>query len=87
MELITRARFWMLQGNLGEAAEDLELAKGILETLSDRSVDGEALLTMIDRLDQVLLEISLNPIIAADDLEIVWQLLFLATEPEVGIID
>ena len=73
--------------NLGKAAEDLELAKGILEALSVGAVEEQALLTMIDRLEQVLLGISLNPIIAADDLEIVWQLLLLATEPEVGIID
>jgi hypothetical protein len=81
MELVTRARFWMVQGNLGEASEDLTLAKGVLENLEVEDSDRESLLLIIDRLDQVLFEISLNPIIAADDLEIVWQLLLLATEP------
>jgi DNA repair exonuclease SbcCD ATPase subunit len=81
MELVTRARFWMIQGNLGEASEDLTLAKGVLENLEMEDTGRESLLHIIDRLDQVLFEISLNPIIAADDLEIVWQLLLLATEP------
>jgi DNA repair exonuclease SbcCD ATPase subunit len=81
MELVTRARFWMVQGNLGEASEDLTLAKGVLENLEVEDSDRESLSLIIDRLDQVLFEISLNPIIAADDLEIVWQLLLLATEP------
>jgi hypothetical protein len=81
MELVTRARYWMVQGNLGEASDDLEVAKGILESIRVENMDEEALLLIINRLDQVLAEISLNPIIAADDLEIVWQLLLLATEP------
>ena len=81
MELVTRARFWMIQGNLGKASDDLTIAKGVLESLEADTLEEESLLVIIDRLDQVLLEISLNPIIAADDLEIVWQLLLLATEP------
>jgi len=81
MELVTRARFWMIQGNLGKASDDLTIAKGVLETLEADTVEDESLFLIIDRLDQVLLEISLTPILAADDLEIVWQLLLLATEP------
>jgi hypothetical protein len=81
MELVTRARLWMMQSNLGEASEDLTLAKDALENLEIEDGDEETLMLIVDRLDQVLLEISLNPIIAADDLEIVWQYLLLATEP------
>ena len=81
MELVTRARLWMMQGNLGEASEDITFAKDVLEALEIDGGDEETLILIVDRLDQVLLEISLNPIIAADDLEIVWQYLLLATEP------
>lgn len=81
MELVTRARFWMIQGNLGEASDDLTMGKEILENIETEAFDDETLLLIIERLDQILFEISLNPIIAADDLEIVWQLLLLATEP------
>ena len=81
MELVTRARLWMMQGNLGEASEDITFAKDVLEALEIDDGDEETLILIVDRLDQVLLEISLNPIIAADDLEIVWQYLLLATEP------
>jgi len=81
MELVTRARLWMMQGNLGEASEDITFAKDVLEALEIDGRDEETLILIVDRLDQVLLEISLNPIIAADDLEIVWQYLLLATEP------
>lgn len=81
MELVTRSRYWMIQDNNGKASEDLLAAKGILEALDEKFQEEELLDSIIERLDQVLFEIPLSPIIAADDLEIVWQLLLLATEP------
>jgi C4-type Zn-finger protein len=80
MELVTRARMWIIQDNFGEAIDDLTVAKEALETLDATSDDG-SLVPIIERLDQTLFEISLSPVIAADDLEIVWQLLILATTP------
>jgi DNA repair exonuclease SbcCD ATPase subunit len=80
MELVTRARMWIIQDNLGEAGDDLEVAKEALESLVVTQ-EGESLQPIIERLDQILFEMSLSPVIAADDLEIVWQLLILATAP------
>jgi chromosome segregation ATPase len=80
MELVTRARMWLIQDNLGEAKDELAIAKEILENL-EAARDDESLVAMIERLDQILFEIPLSPVIAADDLEIVWQLLILATAP------
>jgi uncharacterized phage infection (PIP) family protein YhgE len=80
MELVTRARMWIIQDNLGKATDDLTSAKEALETLDATSEIG-SLVPIIERLDQILFEISLSPVIAADDLEIVWELLILATAP------
>jgi DNA repair exonuclease SbcCD ATPase subunit len=81
MELVTRSRYWMIQNNLGMVTEDLLDAKEILESLDVKTMDEELLESLIQRIDQVLFEIPLSPIIAGDDLEIVWQLLLLATAP------
>jgi len=81
MELVTRSRYWMIQNNLGMVTEDLLDAKEILESLDVETMDEELLESLIQRIDQVLFEIPLSPIIAGDDLEIIWQLLLLATAP------
>jgi uncharacterized protein HemX len=80
MELVTRARMWIIQDNPGKAREDLTIAKEALESL-DAALDDGSLTPIVERLDQILFEIPLSPVIAADDLEIVWQLLILATAP------
>jgi hypothetical protein len=56
-------------------------AKEILETFDVETMEDELLTSLIQRLDQVIFEIQLSPAIAEDDLEIVWQLLLLATAP------
>lgn len=84
MELITRARFWMIENNLGLAAEDVTNARQILVVVLEEATEQEDLLPIIERIDQVLLELSDKPVIAADDLEIVWKLLIQATEPQPG---
>lgn len=83
MEVITRARFWFLQDNLGKAAEDIENAMAVVEAVLGVAQESEMriLTTIYERLELALLTIELTPIAAADDLEIVWQLLLLATEP------
>jgi hypothetical protein len=83
MELITRARFWFLQDNQGKAREDIQSAKEVVELVLTDGAESEVevLAGIVERLDQALLAIELTPIVAADDLEIVWQLLILATEP------
>ena len=83
MELITRARFWFVQDNWGQASEDIQTAKDVVESVLGRSSEDEVevLTNIVERLDQALLAIELTPVVAADDLEIVWQLLILATAP------
>jgi hypothetical protein len=81
MELVTRARLWLMQGNLGMAAEDVLAAKEILEVQDVDAMEGGSLTPIIVRLDAILAEIDLRPVIAADDLEVVWQLLLFATAP------
>ncbi|OGO19719.1 MAG: hypothetical protein A2Z14_00680 [Chloroflexi bacterium RBG_16_48_8] len=81
MELVTRARLWLIQDNLGKAVDDLAIAKEILENLNADAQEDEVIMPIIERLDQILFEIPLSPVIAADDLEIVWQYLILATAP------
>ncbi len=85
MELVTRARFWFLQDNLGKAAEDIENAMGVVDAVlgvaQESEMEMKILTTIYERLELALFTIELTPIVAADDLEIVWQLLLLATEP------
>lgn len=83
MELITRARFWFVQDNLGKASEDVRAAKQVVEVVLNNSSDDdvEILTNIVGRLDQALSTIELTPVVAADDLEIVWQFLILATAP------
>jgi hypothetical protein len=80
MELVTRARMWIIQDNPGKANDDLVIAKETLETLDASNKDG-SFAQFIERLDQIIFELPLSPVIAADDLEILWQLLILATAP------
>jgi len=81
MELVTRARWWLIQDNSGKAVDDLTLAKEILGELNTEFQEDDMILAMIERMDQILFEIPLSPVIAADDLEIVWQYLILASAP------
>lgn len=84
MELVTRARFWMVQNNLGLAAEDVASARRILSMVLEEAPEMGELLAIIERFDLVLFELPQRPVIAADDLEIAWKLLILATEPQSG---
>jgi hypothetical protein len=55
------------------------VVEGVLSRSSEDEV--EIVTNIVARLDQALLAIDLTPVVAADDLEIVWQLLTLATAP------
>ena len=82
MELVTRARFWMIEDNLGLASQDVASAREILAAVLEGAPQEQQVGPIIERLDQILLELPEKPVIAADDLEIVWKLLIQATEPE-----
>ncbi|MEW6566631.1 MAG: hypothetical protein AB1449_00400 [Chloroflexota bacterium] len=83
MELLTRARLWLTQSNLGLAASDIENARQALRTLAAAAPEDEAasLRAIADRLDLALTDLQTSPVVAADDLEIAWRLLLAATSP------
>jgi predicted RNase H-like nuclease (RuvC/YqgF family) len=81
MTLLTRARLWLVQDNLGTAAEDVQDARDILSTLVVEDAEEESLeiQQIIDRLDMALEDIRSAPVVAADELEIAWKLLVSAS--------
>lgn len=89
MTLLTRARISLVQDNLGLAADDIETATQVLaETIASGSqVDALTLNPILDRLELVLEDVRISPVIAADELEIAWKLLVEATSTEPQVID
>jgi len=89
MELLTRTRLWLTQNNFGLASEEVQAAKLILEGLADVTPeeDLENLQQIVDSLDLVLQALPKNPVIAADNLEISWNLLLTATERVAAPVD
>lgn len=77
MELLTRARLFLVQGNITMARADILQARDLLFDLSSLAPEyqQETLLEIVTRLDDVLEIISQSPIAAADRLEAAWQLL------------
>jgi SMC interacting uncharacterized protein involved in chromosome segregation len=77
MELLTRARLFLVQGNITMAGADILQARDLLFDLSSLAPEyqQETLLEIVTRLDDVLEIISQSPIAAADRLEAAWQLL------------
>ena len=83
MTILTRARLWLVQDNLGMASEDIEDARAVLlDSLSDATnEDIETLEPIVRRLDLALDDIRVSPSVAADELEIAWKLLGEAATP------
>jgi hypothetical protein len=83
MELLTRARLWLIQNNVGLAADEVRSARAVLEQMAAEAPEAEAatLTPILERLDLALTDLQFAPIVAADDLEIAWRLLFSATGP------
>lgn len=70
---LMRARLWLIENNLGLAAEQVRLARAAL-------IEVQGTEAVVARLDQALAELQTTPLVAAEDLEIAWML--LTTEPE-----
>lgn len=89
MELLTRARLWLIQDNFGLASEDIQAAKKAMESLADAAPEEavEALRIIIERLNLALQALPYSPVTAADDLEIAWKLIVAATERPVVASD
>jgi predicted RNase H-like nuclease (RuvC/YqgF family) len=83
MTLITKARLWLIQDNLGQAAEEITAARELLaNSVVDINFVDEELVQIIERLDLALADVRTTPIVAADELEIAWKLLVEATTPK-----
>jgi hypothetical protein len=85
MELITRSRVSLDQGNIGLAEADIRMARDLLLPLQYRVFDfqREALLTIISRLDLALANFPADLDLVETDLEVAWDLLVagLPVEP------
>jgi predicted nucleic acid-binding Zn-ribbon protein len=77
MELLTRASFALAENNLGVAQDDIQTAHAILVELQPFVPDNQqdALAEIIERLDKTISNLPHNPVLAAIDIEIAWQLL------------
>jgi chromosome segregation ATPase len=90
MTILTRARLWLVQDNLGTAADDIEDAKAVLlDAIRDATDEEiEELEPIVRRLDLALDDIRVSPSVAADELEIAWKLLSeAATQPATAAED
>jgi predicted RNase H-like nuclease (RuvC/YqgF family) len=82
MTMITKARLWLIQDNLGQAAEEISAARELLvNSVVDMNAVDDELAQIIERLDLALADVRTTPIVAADELEIAWKLLVEATNP------
>ncbi len=77
MELLTRACVQLAQDNFGAATTEIQEARSVLLALSTTvpAEQQKALATIVQRLDLGLANLPDAPRLAADDLEIAWQLL------------
>jgi hypothetical protein len=84
MELLTRSRILLVQGNTDLALADIQDARDLLADLSGKVSDFQetALLEITGRLDNVLEKISSAPASAVNMLESAWKLLFAGLPDE-----
>jgi len=77
MQLVSQARISVAEGNLGQAGGDVQSASAALSDLMAGSdeVQQAAFEDVSKRLDLAQQELKANPPVAADDLDIAWQLL------------
>lgn len=77
MEYLTRSRIFLVENNLGTAAQDIEAARDLLAGLEALvpEYQQEALAAIQERVDQALEQLADQPVLAAQDLEVAWQLL------------
>ncbi len=83
MTMITKARLWLIQDDLGQAAEEISAARELLaNSAASMNVVDEEIVLIIERLDLALADVRTKPILAADELEIAWKLLVEAATPK-----
>lgn len=79
LELLNRSRMYLMQSNFGLAKREVEKAQRVLMELTENSSPSQisALNEISKRLNTAYANLPDNPVLAADDLEIVWQTLSL----------
>jgi len=84
MELLTRSRILLVQGNTDLARADIQDARDLLADLSGKVSDFQetALLEITSRLDNVLERINTAPTSVVNLLESAWKLLFAGLPDE-----
>lgn len=87
MELLNRARLYLVQNNLGFAEQDLQFARQVLLRLyaDAPAYQQEAVSGWIRRLDLVIANLPELPVLASVDLEIVWQMMAAGLPGEDGL--
>lgn len=77
MEHLTRSRLFLVENNLGLAEQDVQDARQLLTDLQGEvpAYQIDALGRIIARLDAALSSLPSRPFLAAEDLEVAWQLL------------
>jgi chromosome segregation ATPase len=86
-EVLARSRLSLLQSNFGLAREDVQTARDILTAVQPEVPEAKqaSLRAVIGRLDLALSNLPAFPVIAADDVNIAWQLLVEGLEEEEAI--
>jgi len=87
MELMIRSRLLLGQSNYGLAEQDILAAREMLVGLQPQApvAQVETLSRVISRLDLVLSGLPDSPAIAAEDVEIAWQMLVRGLSPQVPL--
>ena len=87
MNLLSRAQFWLSEANLGQASEDVETARAMIDAQAEKwreEPGNENRITVLDeivsRLGIALEDIRTQPSIAEDEIEIAWKLLIVVTD-------
>lgn len=77
LELLNRSRMYLMQSNFGLAKREVEKAQQVLLELTENSSPSQipALNEISKRLNTAYANLPDNPVLAADDLEIIWQML------------
>ena len=89
IETLSRARLFLSQSNFGLAKTDVQSARDILVKLSIDAppYQKDALNQIVARLDLALGNLPAFPVIAADDVDIAWQLMMMGLpESEADVI-
>jgi len=75
MELLTRSRLFIVENNLGLAKDDLQAARDLMATMKVSASQTQSQENIVARLDLAIGDLPDSPVLAAEDVEIAWQLL------------